>query len=252
MNKCILLTAILFTFCATLSCKDKETNHVSAEKKDTVQSEKKVAGKAASSFANNDTLNAFLPKGYFIFEKIHGDLNKDSLADCVLIIKGTDKNNIVKTESGEELDRNPRGIIILFKEKDGYKLALQNVDCFSSENEDGGVYFAPELYIEITKNILSIAYSHGRYGAWSYKFRANPLDFELIGYDNNQGGAVTSSITSINFVTKKKIHKVNVNENAEGGDEVFKETTTRIKQDKLLLLSEIKHFDELDMSFNEE
>jgi len=38
----------------------------------------------------------FLPTGYVIFEKIDGDLNKDSLVDCVLIIKGTDKSKIIK------------------------------------------------------------------------------------------------------------------------------------------------------------
>ena len=37
-------------------------------------------------------LSAFLPKGYVVFEKINGDLNKDGIEDCVLIIKGTDKS----------------------------------------------------------------------------------------------------------------------------------------------------------------
>jgi hypothetical protein len=35
-------------------------------------------------------LSNFVPKGFVISEKITGDLNKDGLTDCVLLIKGTD------------------------------------------------------------------------------------------------------------------------------------------------------------------
>jgi len=64
------------------------------------------------------------------------------------------------------------------------------------------------------------------------------------------GGAVIESETSINFISKKKQVKVNTNENAQGGDEVFKETWTNITVAKLLKLREIKdfeNFEELDM-----
>ena len=85
----------------------------------------------------------YLPKGYVIFEKIIGDLNKDGIEDCVLIIKGTDTSKIITDEYRGKLDRNRRGIIVLFNKKDHYELAVKNYNCFSSENEDGGVYFAP-------------------------------------------------------------------------------------------------------------
>ena len=68
---------------------------------------------------------------------------------------------------------------------------------------------------------------------------------ELIGYDESNGGVVIESETSINYLTKKKIEKVNTNEKAEGGDEVFKETISKIKTAKLTQLSAIKDFDEL-------
>ena len=55
------------------------------------------------------------------------------------------------------VDRNRRGIIILFTEKDGYKLASKNYNCFSSENEDGGNYFSPELWVEERKGNLLFA-----------------------------------------------------------------------------------------------
>lgn len=91
-------------------------------------------------------------------------------------------------------------------------------------------------------------YGHGRYGYWTYTFRVKNNDFELIGYDSSESnGPVVNSDTSINFLTKKKVTKTNTNENAESGDEVFEEKTEKIKVDKLIQLSEIKDFDELEV-----
>ncbi|MCD8416050.1 hypothetical protein LNI89_11880 [Tenacibaculum dicentrarchi] len=190
----------------------------------------------------------FIPKGYVEFEKYFGDLNKDGLDDCVLIIKKTDTTNIVINRFDKKVDRNRRGIIVLFKSKNGYQLADNNYNCFSSENEDGGVYFPPDLWIEIKEEKLYVHYGHGRYGYWEYTFRFQNSNFELIGYDSSSNrGPVTNRETSINFLTKKKLIKENTNENAEGGDEKFKETWNNIEIDKLIKLSEIKDFDELDM-----
>ena len=190
----------------------------------------------------------FIPKGYTEFKKYSGDLNKDGLEDCVLIIKKTDSANVVMNRFDKKVDRNRRGIIVLFKNANGYELADKNLECFSSENEDGGVYFAPELWIEIKDNKLYIHYGHGRYGYWKYTFRFQKSNFELIGYDSSSNrGPVTNRETSINFLTKKKLIKENTNENAEGGDEIFKENWYDIEIDNLIKLSEIKDFDELDM-----
>ena len=191
----------------------------------------------------------FLPEGYVIVEMINGDLNKDGLEDCILIIKGTDKRKIINDKYSGELDRNRRGIIILFNKDGRYEMIVRNKDCFSSENEDGGVYFPPELYVEIEKGNLKVNYGHGRYGHWSYTFRFQNSDFELIGYDRSNGGAVTNSETSINFLTKRKLEKVNLYKNTEEGHEVFKETWKDIHVKRLIKLSEIEDFDKLDWSF---
>ncbi|MBQ4915311.1 hypothetical protein J8L85_12735 [Maribacter sp. MMG018] len=190
----------------------------------------------------------FIPKGYIEFETYFGDLNNDGQEDCVLLIKKTDTNNVVKNRFDKMVDRNRRGIIVLFKSKDRYRLADKNYDCFSPENEDGGVYFPPELSIEIRDEKLYIHYAHGRYGYWTYTFRYQNENFELIGYDSSSNrGPIITKETSINFLTKKKLTKENTNENAEGGDEIFKETWNTIEIEKLLKLSKIKDFDELDM-----
>ena len=113
----------------------------------------------------------FIPQGYTLFEKFFGDLNKDGLDDCVLMVKNTDKANIVINRSDKKVDRNRRGIIVLFKNENGYQLADKNYNCFSSENEDGGVYYPPDLWIVIKDEIMYVEYSHGRYGHWRYTFR---------------------------------------------------------------------------------
>lgn len=188
----------------------------------------------------------YIPKGMVLFDKVSGDLNKDGIPDLVLMIKGTDKSKFVQDEYRGELDRNRRGILVLFKHKDGYELVSKNADCFSSENEDGGVYYAPELSLDIRKGKLYVEYRHGRYGYWTYTFRFQNGDFELIGYDSTSTyGPIIKSDKSINFSTKRMQERVNINEEAESGEEVFKETWKNIKLDKTIKLSEIKDFDEL-------
>ncbi|PHQ28461.1 hypothetical protein [Leeuwenhoekiella nanhaiensis] len=198
--------------------------------------------------AQDQVPSDFIPKGYVEFEKYFGDLNKDGLKDCVLIIKKTDTTNIVTNRFNKKVDRNRRGIVVLFNNEGGFELADKNYTCFSSENEDGGVYFPPELWFKIENEKLYIHYGHGRYGYWEYTFRYQNSNFELIGFDSSSNrGPITMRETSINFLTKRKLVKENINENAEGGDEEFEETWNTIKIDSLIKLSEIKDFDELDM-----
>ena len=106
--------------------------------------------------ADRQRITDFIPKGYKLFEKISGDLNKDGLEDCVLIIKATRKDGFERDYEGKLIDRNRRGIIVLFSEEKGYKVAVKNYNCFSSENEDGGNYFSPELGVII--RIVSYIY----------------------------------------------------------------------------------------------
>lgn len=188
----------------------------------------------------------FVPKGFVLFSTIKGDLNKDGLIDEVLIVKGTDKSKVIVNRFEERADRNRRGIIILLNKKGRYELALKNLNCFSSENEDGGVYFPPDLSVQIEKGNLYIQYSHGRYGYWRYTFRFRNADFELIGYDSSDNfGPRIDRETSINFLTKKKLVKENTNQNDEGGDEVFKEKWSKLPAKPLVKLSQIKDFDDL-------
>ncbi len=197
---------------------------------------------------NNLDLSNFLTNDQILFDTVYGDLNKDGIDDNVLITKGTDEEFIVTNRFDEVVDRNRRGIIILLKKNSTYEVALRNDSCFSSENEDGGIYFPPQLSLSIDNGNLYVKYGHGRYGLWQYSFKYQNSDFELIGYDSSYGGAVIESEISINFLTKKKLNRVNTNANAQGDDEIYEETWEDIEIKELIKLSEIKDFDELNMS----
>ena len=198
----------------------------------------------------------YIPKSYVIFEAVEGDLNKDGKADTALIIKGTDPKQWVDHEYRGKLDRNRRGIIILLNQgtknqKTQYTKYLQNLDCFSSENEEGGVYFAPELWVEIDKGILDIHYGHGRYGYWRYLFRLQDQDMRLIGYDDsNNFGPYIKSETSINFLTGRKVYRKNINEAIDDRDPKFKETWHTFDLEPIYL-SKIKDFDEIDFGISD-
>ena len=194
------------------------------------------------------TLNSMVPKTHTVVETIKGDLNKDGQEDMVFLVKATDKAMVVPDHDGKRVDRNRRGLIIAFRVGDSYQIALKNLNCFSSENETGGVYFPPDLSLSIKGGNLLIHYGHGRYGYWAYNFRHQNSEFELIGFDRSENhGPVVESFVSINFLSNKILKKVNTNQEAQGGDERFKESWSKIKKPKTIKLAAIENFDDLSV-----
>ena len=226
----------------------------------TTENEQQSLTKTSKSKNNDKTAEhngELIPAGYRFFEEMHGDLNGDGKDDYVLIIKGTDKKKFVQDENrGEKLDRNRRGIMIFFDNNyNDYQLVMENRNCFSSENEDGGVYFPPELSVKIEKGNLYIAYNHGRYGSWTYTFRYRNGDFVLIGYDvygrempeydtNGKEIEVVEINKSINFLTKKVLTKraTHYTDGTSKNSEEWDNFTVK----KLVRLTDIKDFDEFN------
>lgn len=187
-----------------------------------------------------------LPQGFSLFQAVKGDLNQDGRDDVVLIVKGTDPKQWMNNQFQERVDRNRRGIIVLLNHQGQYQPFTQNLNAFSSENEDGGVYFPPELWIEIKNNKLKINYAHGRYGGWGYTFRIEAQDMRLIGYDSaSHFGPLVQRENSINFLTQKRLERINTHEDAER-EPIFKEVWTKVNTTPIYL-SKIKDFDELDV-----
>ena len=187
---------------------------------------------------------AYIPTSYTLFETIQGDLNKDGLQDVVLIVKATDPKQWITDEYRGKLDRNRRGVVVLLNVKGHYQKVVQNLSLFSSENEDGGVYFAPELVPSIEKGLLKLHYAHGRYGYWAYQFRLEGRDMRLIGYDSSDNfGPYVNSETSVNFLTAKKLVRENLNKDLDS-DPKFKEIWSKVNIAPMYL-SKIQDIDDL-------
>ena len=162
------------------------------------------------------TVNDFIPKGWKKILTTNGDLNKDKLEDTVIVIEKEDKKNIKKNDGfgSEELNLNPRILLVLFKQKDGtYILASKNDKGFiKSEGNNNNPALMDTLDdIIIKNNVLKIVFNYFMSaGSWwtstnVYIFRFQNNVFELIGYESNAYMRNTGEEegTSINFSTNK-------------------------------------------------
>lgn len=162
------------------------------------------------------TVNDFIPKGWKKILTTNGDLNKDKLEDTVIVIEKEDKKNIKKNDGfgPEELNLNPRILLVLFKQKDGtYILATKNDKGFikSEGNDDNPALMDTLDDIIIKNNVLKIVFNYFMSaGSWwtstnVYIFRFQNNVFELIGYESNAYMRNTGEEegTSINFSTNK-------------------------------------------------
>ena len=162
------------------------------------------------------TVNDFIPKGWKEILTTNGDLNRDKLEDTVIVIEKDDKKNIKKNDGfgPEELNLNPRILLVLFKQKDGtYVLASKNDKGFikSEGNDDNPALMDTLDDIIIKNNVLKIVFNYFMSaGSWwtstnVYIFRFQNNVFELIGYESNAYMRNTGEEegTSINFSTNK-------------------------------------------------
>ena len=162
------------------------------------------------------TVNDFIPKGWKEILTTNGDLNRDKLEDTVIVIEKEDKKNIKKNDGfgPEELNLNPRILLVLFKQKDGtYVLASKNDKGFikSEGNEDNSALMDTLDNIIIKNNVLKIVFNYFMSaGSWwtstnVYIFRFQNNVLELIGYESNAYMRNTGEEegTSINFSTNK-------------------------------------------------
>jgi len=114
----------------------------------------------SSSEANNHVkeIKDFIPENWKVVQQVNGDLNKDNVEDVAIVIQNTDKNNIIlnKEMGVDTLDKNPRTLIILFKDAstNGYKLAVQNNSFILSHEEPE--MSDPFSNIVIEKGVLKI------------------------------------------------------------------------------------------------
>ncbi len=164
----------------------------------------------------------FVPSGWKIIGETKGDLNGDKIPDAALAIIGTSAEFITKGEfiQPDGFDSNPRMLIVLFGEKDGYKLAEKSNSMIAAAS--GPQMEEPFDSIEIKNGILQITqHIFMNAGGWStsshiYKFRFQKSEFALIGVDYNSVRRNSGEVEnrSYNFLTRKvRIEKGSISNN---------------------------------------
>ena len=197
------------------------------------------------------TVNDFIPKGWKEILTTNGDLNRDKLEDTVIVIEKEDKKNIKKNDGfgPEELNLNPRILLVLFKQKDGtYVLASKNDKGFikSEGNDDNPALMDTLDDIIIKNNVLKIVFNYFMSaGSWwtstnVYIFRFQNNVFELIGYESNSYMRNTGEEekVSINFSTNK-VKSTTGGNMFEGAKDKPKDKWRNIKFEKKYILDEM-------------
>lgn len=193
---------------------------------------------------------SFVSENDKIVQTINADLNGDKKPDIIFLTQQNYEWLYRKDEDGNNVNLNRRGIIVALNHGNTYELIVNNPSCFYSDNEYGGNYFAPELDLQVENQQLFIHFSHGRYGYWHYKLALQKKKMIMVEYFNNYSrGPVIQEETIINFLSKTKIIDDNINKDTENDEDIkLVRSTSKININKLINLSQIEMFEELDMN----
>ena len=158
--------------------------------------------------------DGFVPAGWKLEKQISGDLNRDGVADLVLLLRENNPKNIVKHDIlGENpFDTNPRILAVAFGVKSGpYALKLENhtliprreVPAVEDPLDSGGVAVDSGV-LRVKLNFFTSAGSWTTSGT-TYWFRYRAGRFVLVGFDRDtlhRGSGETTGI-SIDYLNGK-------------------------------------------------
>ena len=157
-------------------------------------------------------INDFVPIGWTILDSAKGDLNKDGIADAVIILQDEDSVTLFKSE--DTIIVQPRILLILFKSySDKLFHLIESSNTFISSH-DNPMMDDPNQRLTIDKGVLKIDF-HLFYnmGSWyttssTYKFRYDGKIFILIGADLSTIHRSTLDYEdySYNFLTNKQTY----------------------------------------------
>jgi|GEM_PF-140378 len=157
------------------------------------------------------TLEEMIPSGWNVLSHIYGDLNNDGVTDLVFVIQSTNSDYFEESDDFGTVDLNPRVLGIYFGNERGsynkHLLSDQFIVLRDSPTMD-----EPLDELQITDSgVLKIGfrfwYSAGTWftSRYTYTFRFQNNQFELIGYDSYSGHRASGETTeySVNFSTGK-------------------------------------------------
>ena len=173
-----------------------------------------------------------LPTGWKVLKVAQGDLNADGIADLVFVREETDPKKITERDDGYELNGNPRVVVTLLAEKDGYRKVGEYPKFIPPEYTlEFDNYLDRFKELKVAKGVITFEFewfaTAGTY--WtsheSFKFRLEAGKLRLIGseedsFSRNQGDR---TLTSTNYLTGKR--KIINGHNAFDEKESYSKTT---------------------------
>ena len=156
---------------------------------------------------------AHLPAGWKVIKLVQADLNADGMADLVLVREETDPKKITKRDDGYEFNGNPRTVVVLLADKEGYLKVgeypkfIPPAYTFELDN-----YLDRFKEVSVAKGVITFEFDwFATSGSWwtsqeSFKFRLEAGKLRLIGIEEssfarNQG---EMTLTSTNHLTGKR------------------------------------------------
>jgi len=201
-----------------------------------------IASGVSAQKALNKTgasIEQLVPAGWDV-KSAEGDLDKDGIADLVVIATPNYESGVFVREDGYKFNLNQPILGIYFgKSNGGYRLFRQ-YDKIIPHQEDEFHSVEPNISIS-DRGSLSLGFvffsSAGSYGSSDYKYvcRYKDGDFQIIGYDYSEFSRNNGNVTtdSYNYLTNKK-QTVKYNEFDESIPK--KETWKKIPKRPLMIL----------------
>lgn len=192
----------------------------------------------------NIDFTPFVPKDYKLDGVAFGDLDHDSISDCVLVVTGIDTTKIVVDElHGTKVNNNRSSLIVLFSRNGHYERALEKRDFLPAAGSGLAADYAQVMSAEIRNGNLRLYHSFGRSGYCTLLFRYHRGMFCLVSYGaSHNDGKIVLSRTSINFLTGQKYENVNVGN--DDGKVVWEKKERAIPKTDLLRLEALTTYEE--------
>lgn len=155
----------------------------------------------------------FVPNGWSMEHSARGDLDRDGRDDLLLVLRMRDPRNILRNDGlgTDELDTNPRLLVVAFREGARYRRVLQDHTLIPRHDDPVADDYLAEDPVAIVRGTARIRLhfwrSAGGWGTWNRRFTFRWQDgcFRLVGFDHDQlqRNSGFTERTSINYLTRR-------------------------------------------------
>jgi hypothetical protein len=200
-------------------------------------------------YSQGSTIESFVPQNWKKIAIAKGDLNNDGTEDAALVIQNTNPKNIIPNNFGpgpKTLNLNPRHLLILFNNKNGYSLKAANRIFIPTVNDTAETCMGDSFSIHdfsIQKGMLFVKFEDVNICAifamheTVFKFELYNDKFLLTGYDETGVHSASGEIsrTSIDFLAGTKSEETGGNAFVKSDDHPGV-TTKNVSIKKMLTL----------------